>query len=152
MESLKEDTFMKWNNTEFTNACSFTLFLVCGINIALSFRIHLLSVPIDTILPWLTSMFAKISSTSAYQFLSRPTWCWLLFWWLWFIRSELNWILYFWYPGSCQLLQKFFILCFLESVQGFVHVHLTVHSLQDATAPSWATSQFSSELSNNCSL
>jgi hypothetical protein len=88
VECLKEDAFMKRNNTEFTNACSFTSFLVCG-------RILLLSMPIDTSFPWLTSMFAEISLMSGYGFLSRPTWCWLLFWWLWFIRTELNWILYF---------------------------------------------------------
>jgi len=55
-------------------------------------------------------LFAEIPWNSACRVLFRLLWCWLLPWPLQLIRTGLIWILDFWYPVPCQLMQELLVL------------------------------------------
>jgi hypothetical protein len=55
-------------------------------------------------------VFAKIPWESAWDVLFRLPWCVLLLCPFKFIRTELTWVLDFWYIGSCCLMQEFLAL------------------------------------------
>jgi hypothetical protein len=113
MVFLKTRSFMKQNNTEFTNISSFTSLLMCSTHFTPSWRILLVSLP--TSRHFLKFVYPEIPGRSAWLVLFSPPWCCLLLWQL-KIRIGLTSILDFWYPGTSYLVHKFFCTLFFVCI------------------------------------
>jgi len=107
--------FVKRNNAEFTNVCSFTSLLMCSTNFTLSCRIFLFPYPSSNFFQF---VYSEIPEESAWLVLFRPPWCCLLLWPLKVIRTGLTSIQDFLYPQPSYLMQEVLVLYFFVLYSG----------------------------------